>query len=174
MEEEIIKLYESGISTNQLEKRFGLSHGTVPKILRKHGVHVRTRKEALQKYARYNTCVVCGKIFRPRENWLSTKNGNRKTCSPECLTQFLHDININTHMKGGDSQIRYQRIRRELKPDICEWCNAVPPVRIDTHHKDRDKSNNTIENIMVLCVHCHAYLHYVEDYRGLQGWKPQT
>jgi 5-methylcytosine-specific restriction endonuclease McrA len=41
---------------------------------------------------------------------------------------------------------------------------------LDTHHKDRDRSNNTIENIMVLCASCHAKLHYVEDDRGLQGW----
>jgi 5-methylcytosine-specific restriction endonuclease McrA len=56
---------------------------------------------------------------------------------------------------------------------VCEDCGAVPPVRIDTHHIDRNKSNNSLENVKVLCVVCHAKRHYLEDTRGLRGELPR-
>jgi len=162
--------YLNGNSTIELGKVWGCSHTRIASILKRNNIPIRTKKEALEKYARINKCVVCGKEFRPKLHWTDTNGHNRKTCSKECRHIFYGKIQKK---EKGHSQAYYQRIRRELKPDICELCGAVPPVRMDTHHKDRDRSNNTIENIMVLCVRCHAYLHYLEDDRGLRGWKDQ-
>ena len=160
-------LYKRGMSTVEIGKTFGVSHTKIRNVLRACGIAMRTQAEALQKYARINTCVVCGKSFRPREHWKSGKGLNRKTCSKGCHSTLMS--RLQTH-DSGSSQCYYQRIRRELKPDICEMCGETN-CRLDTHHVDRDHSNNTVENLMVLCVKCHAKLHYIEDDRGLQGWK---
>ena len=97
-------------------------------------------------------------------------NSNRKTCSDECLSTLLRNLNIgeNSHnWKGGYSQTHYQRIRRENKPDICEICGSVE--HLETHHVDRNRSNNSLENLRVLCTSDHALIHYIEDTRGLRG-----
>jgi hypothetical protein len=165
--------YINGNSTIELGKVWGCSHTRIASILERNNIPIRSKKEALEKYARINMCVICGKPFRPKLHWTDTNGHTRKTCSKECHSQLMHNVQMenNSNMKHGGSQGRYQRIRRELKPDVCEKCGATLPTRIDTHHKDRDKTNNNPSNIMVLCVNCHAYLHYLEDDRGLKGWK---
>jgi len=173
---DVIKEYLSGDSTIQVGEKFGCSHNCINMILRKHGIKRRTKKEANEKYAKYNVCIICKKKFRARLNYTDTTGLNKKTCSKECNSKLMSQIQTgetNSNWKDGASQVRYQRIRREIKPDICEWCGAEHPTRIDTHHIDRNKSNNSMENILVLCASCHAYLHYVEDDRGLRGWNPK-
>jgi predicted HNH restriction endonuclease len=36
------------------------------------------------------------------------------------------------------------------------------------HHKDRDRDNNAMENLAVLCPNCHAIEHMKEN---KEGWK---
>lgn len=37
-------------------------------------------------------------------------------------------------------------------PDFCEWCNATEDIQI--HHKDHDRKNGDIDNLMWLCGSC--------------------
>ena len=167
--DEVISLYNSGLSTIEIGTKFCVSHTKIINILKCAGIDRRTKKEALQKHARSNICVICGKLFRPKQKWTDTTRLDKKTCSKECKHVLLSKINKK---ETGHSQAYYQRIRKELKPDVCEFCGAVPPIRLDTHHIDRNHNNNTKENILVLCVKCHAHLHYLEDDRGLKGYNP--
>lgn len=163
-------MYRSGESTRDIAASFGTTHTTIRRVLKNRGVELRGRKEAAEKQSRYNTCVVCGTEFRARRT--PSCNLNRKTCSKECLSKLQKEQSRGEksgNWKGGYSQAHYQRVRRELKEDKCESCGATDR-RLDTHHLDRDKSNNALENIVVLCASCHAFLHYIEDDRGLQGW----
>lgn len=52
--------------------------------------------------------------------------------------------------------VMYKHIGRMLKPDEC------------VHHIDRDKTNNSIENLMLLTISQHAQLHAIED----KGYSP--
>lgn len=161
----VCEYYVSGKSTIEIAKLLGTTHTRVIHILNRNGVTLRNKKEALKKYRRINVCVICGVEFH------ASKNHKRKTCSEECYLKHMSNVNVKPN---GHSQAYYQRIRRELKQDFCEKCGASPPTRLDTHHIDRDHKNNSKENLMVLCVHCHAYLHYIEDDRNLRGWKKIT
>lgn len=43
----------------------------------------------------------------------------------------------------------------------CERCNYDDhPAGIEIHHKDRNRENNSIENLEVLCAICHRIEHY--------------
>jgi hypothetical protein len=113
-------------------------------------------------------CIVCEEEFDPKQ----FPNPNRKTCSDMCFRKLMCKVqksDSNSNWKGGYSQPYYQRIRREIKEQKC-FCCGKQDGRLDTHHLDRDKSNNSAENMLVLCASCHAFLHYIEDDRGLQGW----
>jgi hypothetical protein len=75
--------------------------------------------------------------------------------------QKLSDLNRgsnNPMWKDGSSDTHYRRIRKTLKPDICEHCGTTN-ARMATHHIDKDHTNNNIENILVLCNSCHTKLH---------------
>jgi hypothetical protein len=155
----VIKLYTEGKSTREVASCCGTNHRRIQRILEGCGIPRRDRYAALQKYVRWNICVVCGEKFRAKENWKSTRNPYRKTCSKEC--QYIHQSKSLSH-DVGHSQAYYQKRRREFYPDVCMDCGSTT-LRIDTHHKDRNKSNNSKENLMCLCLKCHAKIHYNED-----------
>lgn len=71
----------------------------------------------------------------------------------------------NPQWKGGVSEDYYRRIRREIKPDICELCGKSDG-QINTHHKDGNHYNNGLNNLIVLCNKCHANLHKLERYNA--------
>jgi hypothetical protein len=154
----IARLYQSGFSSREIAARFNTTHTNILQILDAAHINRRTKKEALFKHTRFNTCVVCGKVFRARENCMSTTNINRVTCSDDCQ-QALASV---THRKEiGHSPDFYQRRRQEFYPDRCHDCGTTR--NIETHHIDRNKSNNTKKNIMPLCSQCHGRRHYYED-----------
>lgn len=45
----------------------------------------------------------------------------------------------------------------KMKPLVCELCGFVPvhPSQIDLDHRDKNRANNTPENIQYLCANCH-------------------
>lgn len=47
---------------------------------------------------------------------------------------------------------------KEKKCEICgntEWMGQ--PIKLEVHHIDGDRTNNTLENLQWLCKNCHAY-----------------
>lgn len=64
------------------------------------------------------------------------------------------------HYKDG-SQAKYRVTAFKIKPKICEDCgyDAVPEI-LQVHHMDRNRTNNDISNLKVLCPNCHQIEHY--------------
>ncbi len=100
-------------------------------------------------------CATCGKLI--------LGGLNKKTCSRGCA---------NTHRAG----LKYKRGRprdkasgtRALKRLIieergghCERCHYDKTRIIQVHHKDRDKTNNTLNNLELLCPNCHMEEHHL-------------
>jgi predicted nucleic acid-binding Zn ribbon protein len=129
----IAVLYDSGKSTREIANEFDTSHTRIRNVLVSNGIKLRDKRESLLKFVRFNTCVVCGGVFRPRENWKSTSRADRKTCSDDC--KHILDSRNHTH-ENGHSQSFYQRKRREYWEDICADCYTTK--NIETHHIDRD------------------------------------
>ncbi|WP_372447098.1 HNH endonuclease signature motif containing protein [Paenibacillus cisolokensis] len=51
----------------------------------------------------------------------------------------------------------WRKIALVHKPPICEVCGDIPEDsrRLHVHHKDKDRSNNDLSNLQVVCVSCH-------------------
>lgn len=54
-----------------------------------------------------------------------------------------------------------------LKENQCEHCGKTKwlgfPIPLELHHKDGDRTNNSLQNIELLCPNCHAL---TDNYRG--------
>lgn len=49
----------------------------------------------------------------------------------------------------------------EIKEHKCECCGNTEwlgqPIHLQVHHIDGDRTNNTLENLQLLCLNCHSY-----------------
>lgn len=100
-------------------------------------------------------CPVCGTMF-------SRCSSSQKTCSNQCghkLTGITNSGENNPNWKGIDVHLR--RNYRAIVGDLfkhCERCHRTQ-CRLVAHHKDHDRTNNTVSNIEVLCYSCHTLEH---------------
>ena len=106
-------------------------------------------------------CVICGKMHRRR----AAHMGYRHTCSLRC--RGLADRTESPASKDFSSSTRRWLKRRKML-NCCGRCGYDDhPGILVIHHTDRDRTNNDIGNLEVLCPNCHALEHYLES-RG--GW----
>lgn len=89
---------------------------------------------------------------------LKNKTGLCRTCNPEGLREAGRRVGLR-HGGLEPEEIMTRLGAHRLFPTIeeyeCELCPNGAQVR---HHKDMDPTNNTRENIMLLCYRCHNFL----------------
>ncbi len=118
------------------------------------------------------------------------KHKSRKYCSPTCAGKGIYEANkekvLKTSFKKGHKPFaqkedrkfllgsdnpaykhgeyagrykkRYRRLAFSNHPSECLICKFDKTLHV--HHIDEDISNNSINNICVLCRVCHGLLHY--------------
>lgn len=65
----------------------------------------------------------------------------------------------NPRWKGGISEGYILKLCKNLKIiEICEMCNKKN-CKLEYHHKDKDRLNNSRYNVSLLCASCHAKTH---------------
>lgn len=52
-------------------------------------------------------------------------------------------------------------VRLANQKNACEICGGT--LRLGLHHKDRNRTNNSPENLQTVCPRCHTRLHWQED-----------
>ena len=110
-------------------------------------------------------CEYCGKETERPIGKLNRSKHKKYFCSRECkdLAQRLNTpqsvVEIHPDHYGlGNSKWNY-RTRALKKYGIhCQQCGYKNDERmLDVHHIDSDRSNNELDNLVVLCVWCHAF-----------------
>ena len=69
----------------------------------------------------------------------------------------------NGQWRGGVNEDYYRRIAFENLPKRCAICEAKD--RLEVHHKDKNRKNNELSNLMILCTQCHKNVH-----AEMNGW----
>lgn len=93
-------------------------------------------------------CSHCGKEF-----W-SYRHTGRKYCSKKCTGKSYHKI-----FNPSFTTVRKTMLIRGLIK-ICNRCGYdKEPLILGVHHRDRNRKNNTLENLEVLCPNCHSLEH---------------
>lgn len=110
-------------------------------------------------------CSFCGKEVRAtKSRRYGSKTGNIY-CSKSCAVSKNNSLirfgeNHWNYLNGAS---RYRKLALEKYGAVCsnERCALkgvvdIPIKMLDVDHIDCDRSNNSIENLQVLCVWCHA------------------
>lgn len=94
------------------------------------------------------TCQHCNKKFK------GPKSTNRKFCSKRCVNKANKET-----WKPSFSTARKSMIARGMISK-CEKCgyNKEPKI-LGVHHKDENRNNNELSNLIVLCPTCHSLEH---------------
>lgn len=102
-------------------------------------------------------CIVCGKPMMA--------SLNKKTCSRACANTHRAGIKYKLHLPRKD-KVKNQRALKirllEIRGKLCERCGYNKLEVLNVHHKDRNKNNNDLDNLELICPNCHAEEHYAD------------
>ena len=101
-------------------------------------------------------CIVCGKLI--------LAGLNKKTCNRSCSNIYRTGIKykINSPRDKVKSQQALKVKLLESRGKKCERCNYEKYQILEIHHKNKDRKDNTTENLLLICPNCHAEEHLLE------------
>jgi len=91
-------------------------------------------------------CPVCSSEFRTEPR----NGGEQVTCSRGCS---------NTYFRTKDGAYSYRDRALKQYGAVCNGCGFTNLLALEVHHKDKNRDNNSIENLVVLCANCHRIAH---------------
>lgn len=101
-------------------------------------------------------CTVCGKLI--------LSGLNKKTCSRKCAN--INRAGIKYKIGRPKDKVKSQKIiklkllkERGLK---CERCGYAKHEILQIHHRDRNRNNNDLSNLELICPNCHFEEHLLE------------
>ena len=81
-------------------------------------------------------------------------------------TRPLEEVLVHKKLENT-WKLKNRLLREGIKEHQCECCGETEwldePIPLEFHHKDGDRTNNTLQNIELLCPNCHAL---TDNYRG--------
>ena len=114
-----------------------------------------------QLKGKFVKCFICDKkIYRSPKTLLKSKS-KKYFCSKTCQTLWRNKIYIgdrNKNWKNGESSYR-NILKREGIKARCNLCGTKDERVLTVHHKDRNRNNNKISNLIWLCLNCHYLVH---------------
>ncbi len=101
-------------------------------------------------------CIICGTPI--------LAGANKKTCSRACANKNRAGIHYTG--RAPKDKVKTQRILKArlftIRGKQCERCDYSIYQVLQVHHKDRNRTNNTLINLEILCPNCHASEHYLK------------
>lgn len=101
-------------------------------------------------------CIICGQPIRA--------GLNKKTCSRGCSNINRAGIRYkigSPHDKVKSQQALKVRLLGERGKN-CEHCGYNKYEILQVHHKNRDRRNNNLDNLELICPNCHCEEHFLE------------
>lgn len=107
-------------------------------------------------------CSTCNKKIYRSPKLIERSKSGKYFCSKSCQTIWRNNEYIgekNSNWKNGQRAYRNILIRSGRK-QICVLCGVVDERVIIAHHVDHKRSNNTLDNLIWLCLNCHFLVHH--------------
>lgn len=110
-------------------------------------------------------CFVCAKeTYRSRAH-LKRSSSGKYFCSKHCQTLWRNSEFVGEKHGGWRSGINAYRdiLKRSSEVMICKLCSTKDERVLIGHHKDHNRMNNNIENLVWLCFNCHFLVHHYKE-----------
>jgi phage terminase large subunit GpA-like protein len=108
-----------------------------------------------------HNCDHCGElVFKAKSKAEASKSG-KLFCSRECKEAAQkYMVEIQPEHYGTTSGIRSYREKafKHYEP-VCNKCGYTNIIALEVHHKDKNRDNNSIDNLEILCANCHTIEH---------------
>jgi hypothetical protein len=109
-------------------------------------------------------CAWCKKSFYRSQSHIALPKTGLQFCCRACKDSAqrmdgLKELHLPHYGKGDHAN--YREFTLKNLPNACNRCGYDKYVVV--HHKDRNRSNNSIENLEVLCPNCHALEHWAKS-----------
>ena len=101
-------------------------------------------------------CIVCGKLI--------LAGANKISCNRSCANKHREGIKYKINCPR-DKVKKQQALKIRLLKErggYCARCNYKRFEILQVHHKDRNKNNNEMNNLELICPNCHCEEHYLE------------
>ena len=111
-------------------------------------------------------CAYCSKAFYKTPSSMKiSKSGLFFCCrGHKDRSQRIGGIKeiMPPHYGNGSGVHTYRRLAFDNLPHECANCgwDEVPKI-LEVHHKDEDRSNNDLSNLLIVCPTCHCVGHYL-------------
>lgn len=117
-------------------------------------------------------CDNCGIIItKSPSEFKKTKSGNH-FCSKSCAVTLNNKLyktgNNHPNYKLGKGSYRNYKLNNSCKK--CENCGIQDIRVLQVHHIDKDRNNNELNNLKLLCANCHLIEHSIGN--QTQGESP--
>jgi 5-methylcytosine-specific restriction endonuclease McrA len=101
-------------------------------------------------------CVICGKPI--------LAGLHSKTCSRSCANK--HRTGIQYKMNRPKDKVKYYKALKtrliKIRGRTCEKCGYNKIEILQVHHIDKDRNNNDLANLELICPNCHFEEHYLK------------
>lgn len=89
---------------------------------------------------------------------------NKKTCSRSCAN--THRAGIKYKLNRPRDKVVFERSLKirllKIRGTVCERCGYNKKEILHVHHKDRNRTNNELHNLELICPNCHYEEHYLK------------
>lgn len=103
-------------------------------------------------------CDHCNNIFYRTPSELIKSKSGKHFCSVSCKDKaVIYMEEIRPEHYNNSTNYRKRAIREY--GEVCQMCGFDNPLAIVVHHIDEDRSNNELDNLIVLCANCHYIVH---------------
>lgn len=110
-------------------------------------------------------CAICGKEIYRSPTKLGRSKSGKYFCTKVCQTLWRNSEFIGEKHGGwrnGESAYR-DILKRSGKAMTCRLCETKDVRVLIGHHKDHNRKNNAIENLVWLCLNCHFIVHHYRE-----------
>lgn len=108
-------------------------------------------------------CAMCNKLFERVPSKIKNSKSGLYFCSKHCKDKAQRiggckEIQPSHYGKGLTTYRSIAFREYDAKCEICGYSNHLEILEV--HHIDKNRENNDISNLIILCPNCHAALTY--------------
>lgn len=111
-------------------------------------------------------CALCAAPFYRHPSKAKSSSGLYYCCrdhkdQAQRLDSTISGVLRPSHYGSGNGSSDYRERALAHFNNVCDCCgfSDVPEVLV-VHHRDRDRTNNTLDNLRILCPTCHDVDHF--------------